>query len=278
MAIPWTPVQRQRLAELGAEQALFDQEFTDVGHRDRTFQEVERGLVEESRRRLDGLREVRRRPVLCQLEEDLVKALTGNGFTQVATPILLPRVSLEKMTITEDHPLFSQVFWLDPSRCLRPMLAPNLYQMMVSLARLWPMPIRIFEVGPCFRKETSGAQHLNEFTMLNLVEMGLPQEERATRLRELASLVIEAAGISDYQIQKKESEVYGTTLDVVSGLELGSGAMGPHPLDEAWGVFDTWVGIGFGLERLAMVREGYQGVHRVGRSLAYLDGVRLNIG
>jgi phenylalanyl-tRNA synthetase alpha chain len=271
-------VQRQRLAELGAGQAIFDQEFPDVGHRNRTFQEVERGLVEEARRRLESLRQVRRRPVLCQLEEDLVKALIDRGFTQVVTPILLPRVSLEKMTITEDHPLFSQVFWVDPSRCLRPMLAPNLYKMMVSLARVWPMPIRIFEVGPCFRKETSGAQHLNEFTMLNLVEMGLPQEERAPRLRELASLVMVASGISDYQLHKKESEVYGTTLDVVSGLELGSGAMGPHPLDEAWGVFDTWVGIGFGLERLAMVREGYQGVHRVGRSLAYLDGVRLNIG
>ena len=30
---------------------------------------------------------------------------------------------------------------------------------------------------------------------------------------------------------------------------MASGAMGSHPLDLAWGTTDTWVGIGFGLER-----------------------------
>jgi hypothetical protein len=37
------------------------------------------------------------------------------------------------------------------------------------------------------------------------------------------------------------------------------------------------VGVGFGVERLALVREGFQNIQRVSRSLEYLDGVRLNI-
>ena len=51
----------------------------------------------------------------------------------------------------------------------------------------------------------------------------------------------------------------------------------PHPLDGEWGIFDTWVGIGFGMERIAMAMGGYQTIKRVGRSLAYLDGARLNV-
>ena len=61
------------------------------------------------------------------------------------------------------------------------------------------------------------------------------------------------------------------------GLELGSGAMGPHPLDQAWRITDTWVGIGFGLERLLMTVRGGDSIGKMGRSLAYLDGVTLNI-
>ena len=60
-------------------------------------------------------------------------------------------------------------------------------------------------------------------------------------------------------------------------LEVGSGAMGPHVLDNAWKITDTWVGIGFGLERLLMVAEGSHNLGSVGRSISYLDGVRLNI-
>jgi len=37
---------------------------------------------------------------------------------------------LEKMTITSEHPLSKQVFWLDYNKCLRPMLAPNLYYLL----------------------------------------------------------------------------------------------------------------------------------------------------
>ena len=113
--------------------------------------------------------------------------------------------------------------------------------------------------------------------MLNLVELGLPEEERHLRLEELADLVMKASGIEKYCLVTKPSEVYGETVDIVSDRELGSAAIGPHPLDAVWGIFDPWVGIGFGLERIAMAREGFQNIQCVGRSLEYLDGVKLNI-
>ena len=73
------------------------------------------------------------------------------------------------------HPLREQVFWLEDGRCLRPMLAPNLYTLLRRLGRIWSRPFGIFEIGPCFRRDSKGASHLNEFTMLNLVELGRPQ-------------------------------------------------------------------------------------------------------
>ncbi len=74
--------------------------------------------------------------------------------------------------------------------------------------------------------------------------------------------------------------VYGETIDIVAGdqgLEVGSAAMGPHPLDRAWRISVPWVGIGFGLERLLMIANGGRSLSRMARSLTYLDGVRLNI-
>jgi phenylalanyl-tRNA synthetase alpha chain len=100
------------------------------------------------------------------------------------------------------------------------------------------------------------------------------------RLKAMAMQVAEAAGIKDCRLESTHSEVYGETIDVVSGpgkLEIGSAAMGPHPLDRAWRITDTWMGIGFGLERLIMAAEGSDSLGRWGRSLSYLDGVRLNI-
>jgi phenylalanyl-tRNA synthetase alpha chain len=110
--------------------------------------------------------------------------------------------------------------------------------------------------------------------------MGLPKEECYARLEELAALVAGAAGLNSYSLETETSAVYGQTIDVKAGkdmIEVGSAAMGPHPLDRAWRITDTWVGIGFGLERLLMVKEKSQNLAKMGRSLAYLDGIRLNI-
>jgi phenylalanyl-tRNA synthetase alpha chain len=48
-------------------------------------------------------------------------------------------------------------------------------------------------------------------------------------------------------------------------------------MDDAWGIVEPWVGLGFGVERLIMAREGYPNIERAGRSLSYVDGVRLNL-
>lgn len=251
--------------------------FENNQERDRRFQELEKELTAEGRRLLDQLHEGGR-PLLSRLEAVLTEALISHGFLQVSTPILLSRGLLEKMTIDSAHPLNSQVFWVDRRRCLRPMLAPNLYVLMGKLARLWAKPFRIFEIGSCFRSESTGSHHLDEFTMLNLVEVGLEPEIRQKRMEELSSIVMRAAGIEQYSTVSKASEVYGETIDIITvGMEVCSGAMGPHPLDDAWGIKDTWVGLGFGLERLLMAREGYASIHRAGRSLAYINGVHLNL-
>ena len=109
-------------------------------------------------------------------------------------------------------------------------------------------------------RNRKGAQHLNEFTMLNLVEMaGVEEGQQLERLKYLAEGTMKAIGIENYELVVEKSEVYGETMDiVVDGLELASGAYGPHFLDSRWGVFETWVGIGFGIERLAMKMGNYQ--------------------
>ena len=277
MTIPFSPVQKQRLREVGVGPELMDGVFQDARERDSVFRQVEKTAIRKSRERIEALQKNRFRPVLCELEDCLVETLTKEGFVQVATPLIIARQMLANMSITSDHPLSKQVFWVSENRCLRPMLAPSLYSLLKRLIRLWKKPIRIFEVGPCFRKESRGGQHSNEFTMLNVVELGLPEEERKHRLEDLIALIMRASGITTYRLSTKRSEVYGDTLDVVSGVEVGSAAMGPHKLDAHWGIFDPWVGVGFGLERLVMVREGFRNIQRVSRSLEYLDGVRLNI-
>lgn len=280
MNLTWTDVQRGRLLELDAVESELDRHFDSVSDREKTFQKLEKTLVKKNRELLKTFREIHLRPKICKLEINLVDALVRQGFAQVSTPIIMSKGHLAKMSISDNHALASQIYWLDNNKCLRPMLAPHLYFVLKDLLRLWEKPVRIFEVGPCFRKESQGAQHSSEFTMLNLVEMGLPEKDRHKRIEELAALVVETAGVEDYRLETVTSEIYGDTIDVVAGknhLEVASAAMGPHPLDRAWKITDTWVGIGFGLERLLMVTENSKSLAKMGRSLAYLDGVRLNI-
>ena len=280
MNITWTEIQRVRLGELSAADKDLNQGFDDPAERDKAFQKLERHLVKVERQKLQELRDGPRRPKLCRLESRLTELLVQNHFVQVTTPTILSKGLLAKMSIDDDHPLSSQIFWLGRDKCLRPMLAPHLYFVLKDLLRLWEKPVRIFEIGSCFRKESRGAQHSNEFTMLNLVEMGLPEDQRQARLEEMAALVSAAAGVDDYVIRTEESAVYGETIDILAGedrMEIGSAAMGPHVLDQAWEVTDAWMGIGFGLERLLMIRQKSRSLGKMGRSLAYLDGIRLNI-
>ena len=284
--IGWTEEQERRLKDLDADAAALGRIFSGRAERDQVFQALEkelaRGVAEGLRRHLAA----GGRPELAALREKLASALASAGFTEVETPLIVSRSLLERMGLTPDHSLNRQIFWLDRNKALRPMLAPNLYYILVDLLRLAPHPVSIFEIGPCLRKETQGAKHAAEFTMLNLVEMGLPPAGRRERIRELADLVLETAGLpaSECRLAVVDSGVYGETLDVESpdGLELASAAMGPHPLDANWGLADTpWVGLGFGLERLVMALAARAGKSlnpvRAGRSLSYLAGFRLNV-
>ncbi len=279
METTWSNIQTKRLKALDADQTQLSERFEDQTQRDRAFLKLEGALAKRRKKELEEMRRVHGRPGLCRLETKLVETLVGEGFVQVTTPTIMSRGLLAKMGVTESHDLFSQIFWLDRDRCLRPMLAPHLYYLIKDLLRLWERPVGIFEVGSCFRKDSQGARHSNEFTMLNLCEFGLPEEDRSRRLREMADLVTRAAGIDEYRLEEEESTVYGETVDVVSteGLELGSGAVGPHSLDHGWRITDPWVGIGFGLERLLMTARGGDSIGKMGRSLAYLDGITLNI-
>ncbi len=273
-----TATQAQRLRELGADPLVLDELFTDASARDAAFKALEGELVRDGRQHLRELRDGRRAPLLVELERDLSDTLTGKGFVRVVTPLIIASDALRKMGIEHGHPLRGQVFWLEDGRCLRPMLAPNLYTLLRRLDRHWSKPFGIFEIGPCFRRDSKGASHLNEFTMLNLVELGRPESEGRARLAELASLVMRAAGVGHYELEATESEVYGEMIDVlVNGAEVCSAGLGPHPLDGNWGIVDPWIGLGFGLERLIMAREDYPNIERAGRSLSYVDGVRLNL-
>lgn len=277
MKIEFTSSQIDRLKSLGGN---INREmcFETTNQRESQFKELEKALVSSAKKHLNELLEGARRPLLSRMQESLVTALTQAGFVQVVTPTIISKKFLERMTIDEQHALHAQVFWVDKNKCLRPMLAPNLYSVSKDLLNIWNTPVRLFEIGSCFRKESQGNSHLNEFTMLNLVEWGTHIGDRDKRIRELSDLVMNVAGITDYDFEEEESVVYGKTIDVVKdGIELGSSSKGPHPLDAAWGITDSWVGIGFGLERLLMIREKKNNIHALAKSIAYLDGVRLNI-
>ncbi len=279
--LKWTQVQIQRLKALGASDEIqATAGFHSRDERNRRFQEIEQSLVRRERARLEDYLENQLRPKICLLEHRLIETLNQHGFAQVTTPLIITRAALARMSITADNPLFKQIYWINANKCLRPMLAPNLYSLMMDLGRLRKRPLRFFEVGPCFRKETDGLQHTSEFTMLNLVEMGLSESTRHHRLREIGTVVCKAAGLTDFDFQKTSSDVYGDTIDIVAGkskTEIASGAMGPHPLDAAWRIDETWIGFGFGIERLLMVSEGHGTMGRWRKSLSYLDGIRLNI-
>ncbi len=272
--------QSTRLNELGADQTLLNEEFSEASARNGRFQTLEKELAAARLQRLRELFEDQRRPRILALEESLSALLRSEGFTQVHTPIIMSRSRLEKMGVFEGGIMEKQIFWLDAKRCLRPMLAPHLYEYMRELGRLLPRPIRFFEIGPCFRKESETARHANEFTMLNLVEMGLPDDQDAkARLLEIGKKILDAAGIRDWRMESEESAVYGDTLDFTdaAGLELASSAIGPLPMDAVWGITDNWLGIGFGLERLSMAALNEPSLSKTGRSFTHLDGIGLRL-
>ena len=268
------------MTNLGADPSRLSPDFTDAAERDAAYRVFERQLSKENREGIADLLENKHIPAAARVVRDMERWLIEKeGFTKVTTPTIIPASMLDRMTINEGSSLREQVFFLEDGRCLRPMLAPGLYEVMRELKRITGRTVRIFEVGSCFRKDSQGSRHLSEFTMLNLVELdGVRDGEQMERLAALASSAMGAVGISDFRLQDEGSAVYGETLDIVCGeTEVASGSFGPHKLDAEWGIFDVWTGIGFGIERLAMIREGKNSVRQVGRSTGFLDGWSLKV-
>jgi len=157
------------------------------------------------------------------------------------------------------------------------MLAPNLYDISKRLLNIYGRPLGVFEIGPCFRKETLGGKHLESFTMVNFVEWGIEESEKVQRFRELAIMFMDHIGLKGYRFEEEDSVVYGDTIDImVDDIEIASGAFGPHPLDKMWNMDETWLGLGVGLERVVMLLEDLDTIQKAGRSLRYLGGTSLN--
>jgi phenylalanyl-tRNA synthetase alpha chain len=271
----FTVGQKQRLLELGAGREDIEASFDSEIDREENFKRFSSDLTRVNIGNLEDFIQNRKKPLTRIIEEKIRAALVGKGFCEVSTPIIISRPSIEKMGINESDPLWQQIFWLNSKECLRPMLAPNLYIIMEKLYS-YIKPVRIFEIGQCFRHDTKGPMHLEEFTMLNLVELDPKGDLRECIMGDIKT-VMDSIGMR-YEISSEGSDVYGETLDVViNGLEMASAAIGPKPMDANWGVFTPWVGVGFGIERLAMLYGNYNSATRVSRSLIYLDGSRLNL-
>lgn len=278
----YTVTQSERLNELNAPVEEQDREFETKEERNEHFRKLEKELTRYARNDIFDLLESRHMTKYRITGNKMADWLMKEGFTEVITPTIISRDSLKKMGIDSGSQFLDQVFWVDGKHCLRPMLAPNLYVEMRELLRITKKPIKIFEMGSCFRKESQGAQHLNEFTMLNLVELAAVKDgEQLAELERLALNAMEALGLKEgeYEFVQEDSEVYGkVSFDIlINGMEVASGSYGPHFLDANWGVFDTWVGIGFGIERLTMALDKGRTIKRYGRTLSFIDGEPLNI-
>ncbi len=272
--VGFTEPQIQRLIEYG-DQDYSDMDYPDEAERDKQFAKLMSKTKAANDAGISDLIANPRRNDLSELEAAIAAKLTARGFIEVRTPIIISTAALSKMTITPDHPLYKQVFFVDDKRCLRPMLAPNLYVVMRKLRDHTDGPVKIFEMGSCFRKESKSSRHLEEFTMMNLVDMG-PDGDPTECLKAYIDDVMSAAQL-DYTLSREESDVYVETLDVeVDGMEVASGAVGPHILDAAHDVHEPWAGVGFGLERLLMLRDKKSSVRKTGKSITYLNGYKID--
>jgi pyrrolysyl-tRNA synthetase len=240
-----------------------------------SFRELESELLARRKCDLQQIYAEEQENYLGKLEREITKFFVDRGFLEIKSPILIPVEYIERMGINSDTELSKQVFKIDKNLCLRPMLAPNLYNYLRKFDKVLPDPIKIFEIGPCYRKESDGKEHLEEFTMLNFCQMGsgCTRENLEAIIREFLDYLK-----IDFEIVGDSCMVYGETLDIMHGnLELSSAVVGPIPLDREWGIDKPWIGAGFGLERLLKVIHNFKNVKRAARSESYYNGIPTNL-
>ena len=211
---------------------------------------------------------------IANLERIISKFMIKNGFLEVKTPIIIDRKDIELMGIKPDDDQNYKLFKVDNNKYLRPMLAPGLYVYLKKLYRILKKPIKIFEIGKCFRKESDSSTHLEEFTMFNFCHMGNDCDEKTLMnlIRELLSYLN-----IDYTIIKDQNQIYGNTIDIMyKDLELSSAVVGPVKIDINWEINQKWVGAGFGLERILKAKNNYINIKRSECSKNYYNGIYLN--
>lgn len=266
----FTQSQKDRIVSL-----LAPDEMISFSKEKRPFQELEITLTNKRKDELRKVYEDNRENLLGKLERQITNFFVERGFMEIKSPILIPFEYMERMGVGEDTKLSQQIFRVDNTMCLRPMLAPGLYNYLNKFDNVLPDPIRIFEIGPCYRKESDGKSHLEEFTMLNFCQMG----SKCTR----ENLILLIEDFLDFlniehEIVSDNCMVYGETIDVLhKDMELSSAVVGPIPQDRDWGINKPWMGAGFGLERLLKVIHNFKTIKRAARCENYYNGISTNL-
>ena len=266
----FTPLQKNRILSL-----LGPGEMISFSKEKRSFAELESTLTLQRKKDIREMYEDSRENNLGKLERIITEFLVDMGFLEVKSPILIPFEYMERMGVGEDKTLSEQIFRVGDNMCLRPMLAPGLYNHLRKFDNVLPDPVRIFEIGPCYRKESDGNSHLEEFTMLNFCQMGsnCTREELEYLIKELLDFL----GV-EFEIVADSCMVYGDTIDVMhKGMELSSAVVGPVPMDMDWGIDKPWIGAGFGLERLLKAKHDFKNIKRAARSESYYNGISINL-
>lgn len=262
----FTQIQKNRILSL-----LGPDEMISFSKEKRSFKELESTLQTQRKRDLVFMYEDSREDLLGKLERTVTEFFVDMGFLEIKSPILIPFEYMERMGVGEDKKLSEQIFRVGDNMCLRPMLAPGLYNYLRKFDNILPDPVRLFEIGPCYRKESDGNSHLEEFTMLNFCQMGSKCTKK--NLEYLIQDFLESLDIK-YELVSDSCMVYGDTIDVMhKNMELSSAVVGPVPMDMDWGIDKPWIGAGFGLERLLKAKYNLKNINRAGRSESYYNGI-----
>lgn len=266
----FTQIQKNRILSL-----LGPDEMISFSKEKRSFKELESTLQIQRKRDLVSMYEDSREDLLGKLERTVTEFFVDMGFLEIKSPILIPFEYMERMGVGEDKKLSEQIFRVGDNMCLRPMLAPGLYNYLRKFDNILPDPVRLFEIGPCYRKESDGNSHLEEFTMLNFCQMGSKCTKK--NLEYLIQDFLESLDIK-YELVSDSCMVYGDTIDVMhKNMELSSAVVGPVPMDMDWGIDKPWIGAGFGLERLLKAKHNLKNINRAGRSESYYNGISTSL-